>query len=384
MLCYLKMIRRYRSVFYFMMLIIVFAITACNTSQTNNKKQNDTSDLISLSKPITDSNIYSKNVDVGKLEAFDINKQGDIFYARLGELNNQVKGKNEAHKVFIYKARPNQKPHECMILEYFGHPYNISVEEDMGETFIWISSNGSKHKTGKYWDERSVSRIKYKSGMIYGQGYGGETFFLNNGKLKTQVAINKESDLLCIAAQNDKDWSFYTYNLSKVKTLPDTTFTFKVTIGGEEVGSEEQTIKKIVKGHDLGKLTPLGFFTIPGDRNNKPNGLNSFWLQGFTIDRDSLIYFYEGEGNRQGRLAQAHLTVLDIYGNQWSKRTKVEAISDSSKLNDIGVINNAGNMEPEGMTIKGSFIYLGFLSHGVGVEEKDRRANIFKFKISSR
>ena len=385
---FFKAVYNFKGTFYFLILILVFELPACKVNrkiskidEAGNGRINNVFDLTCLSKPITDLKIYSKNIDVGKLEAFDIDSHGNIFYARLGDLNKKIKGKDIAHEVFIYKAKPNQKPQEYMTLKYFGHPYNISIEEDRGETFLWISSNGSKHNTGKYWDERSVSRIKYEAGKIYDKGYGGETFFLNNNELKTQVAINKENDLICIASEKGKDWSFYIYKLSQVKALPDTTFTFKVTIGGEEIGSKEQTIIKRVKGHDLSRLTPLGTFTVPGDRENKPGGLNSFWMQGFSIDKNGYVYFYEGEGNRQGRLARAYLTILDIHGNIIGSRTKVEAISNSKELDKAGIINNRGNLEPEGMAIRGDYIYLGFLSHKVGSNKKGRKANIFQYKI---
>lgn len=331
-----------------------------------------------LSQPISKVKVYSKNVDVEKLEAFDIDYQGNIYYARLGDLNGKAKGKNKSHEVYIYKAKPNQKPYEHMTLKFFGHPYNISVEEDGGETYLWISSNGSKHKTGKYWNERSFSRIKYEAGKVYKKGYAGETYFLNKGKMKTQVTINKKSDLICVCAEKGKDWSFYTYKLSKVENLPDTLFTFPVTIGGEDAGSVERTFKRTVRGHNLNSLIPLGSFTIPGNRNNKPNYLNSFWLQGFAIDSSGYIYFYEGEGSSKGS-SQAYVTIFDMQGQRVGKRTRVEAIKNIKDLNDAGIINNSGNLEPEGMTIKGNSIYLGFLSHNVGINNKGRRANIFKY-----
>jgi hypothetical protein len=334
--------------------------------------------LTPLGKALPEVKIFSKNVNVEKLEAFDIDEEGNIYYATLGDLNDKVKGKNAAHEVFIYKARPDQEPDEHMTLKYFGHPYSISIEEEGEETYLWVGSNGSKDKTGKYWNERSVSRIKYEAEKVYKNGYGGETFFLNKDKFKTQVSINKEGDLICIAAEKGKDWSFYTYKLSDVKALPDTLFTFQVTFGGEETGSEERTLKRTVRGHDLNRLVSLGSFTVPGNRSGKPDGLNSFWLQGFAIDANSYIYFLEGEGNREGRAAQAYVTVLDVQGNIAEKRTKVEAIADKKDLNNAGIINNLGNMEPERMTVKDNSIYLGFLSHGLN--NTDRKADIFRYE----
>jgi hypothetical protein len=369
-----------------LILILSFICISCGASKgtssdhsSNEKKIGNPLSLASLSWLISEVNVYSKNVNVENLEAFDIDKQGNIYYARLGDVNGKVKGKDKAGEVYIYKASPNQQPKEHMTLKYFGHPYNISVEEEGGETYLWISSNGSKHKTGKYWDERSVSRIKYVPGKVYKKGYGGESYFLNNGKLKTQVAINRKGDLLCIAAEEGKDWSFYIYKLSEAEALPDTLFTFSVRIGGEEVGSKKHTVKKTVRGHDLSRLAPLDSFTVPGARHHKPDSLNSFWMQGFVIDANSYIYFYEGEGNRQGRNASAYVTVLNIHGKIVEKRTKVEAISTSKNLDKLGIINNSANMEPEGIAVKGNSIYLGFLSHKVGLNNSGRRSDIFQY-----
>jgi len=374
-----------RAGFYFLILFTLIECLSCRTgrrsssvSTSNGKKQYRPLALTPLGKALPEVKIFSKNVNVEKLEAFDIDEEGNIYYATLGDLNEKVPGKNAAHEVFIYKAKPDQQPNQHMTLKYFGHPYNISIEEEGGETYFWVSSNGSKDETGKYWNERSVSRIKYEAGRVYERGFGGETFFLNKDNLKTQVSINKEGDLICIAAEKNKDWSFYTYKLSDVKALPDTFFTFQVTFGGEEIGSEERTLKRTVRGHDLNRLKPVSSFTVPGQRNNKPTGLNSFWLQGFAIDANSYIYFLEGEGNREGRAAQAYVTVLDVQGRIVEKRTKVEAIASNKDLNEAGIINNLGNMEPEGMTVKDNSIYLGFLSHGLN--NTDRKANIFRYE----
>lgn len=368
--------------FYFVNFFIVFICIANTSVKAQNKGDRNRKRLVNLSAfslPLSEVEIYSKNIDVKKLEAFDIDKKGNIYYARLGLVKN-----DKGHEVYLYKAKPNETPKEYMILKYFGHPYNISVEEGENEIYLWISSNGSKHKNGKYWDEPSVSRIKYEPGKTYVKGYGGDTYFLNIDSLqKTQVDINKEKNLMLIAAQSKKrkDWSFYTYDLKEAKALPETLFSFSVTLGGEKDSKQkEQKLDKEIEGRDLSQLTPLGSFTLMGKRAHKPDALNSFWMQGFNIDNNRAIYFYEGEGNRNGRNAQAYITSLDIEGNIIGERTKIKATESQSDLNEEGIIHVSGNLEPEGMTVKEGAIYLGFLAH---YEEKNnivRRSTILKYK----
>lgn len=371
----------------FLISLFLVLLLSCNTSKkmfgkgNDNKKEQMDSFLKELTAPLNKVELFSKNIDVKKMEAFDVDEKGNIFYARLGLVNGKKKGENKANRVYIYKARPNQQPKEYMTLKYFGHPYNISVEKVGGDTYLWISSNASKHKTGKYWDERSVSRIKYNPGKVYEKGYGGETYFLNNQELKTQVSVDREHNLICIAAEKGKNWSFYTYNLNEVEALPDTTFTFFVTLGGEDMGSKEQRVKKVVEGHDLSKLSPIGAFTIPDRRSDKPDSLNSFWLQGFSIDGRKHIYFYEGEGNRKGRLASAYLTVLDINGSVIGHRTRIAATANIADLDSAGILNREGDLEPEGMAIIGGSLYLGFLAHHVGKNKKGMRTNILRYDL---
>lgn len=373
--------------FVYFCILLMLENTACKTSekpisasQSERNKIDKPLVLTPLEQAVSIETVYSKNINVGKLEAFDIDSEGNIYYARLGLVNGKKKGENRAHIVFIYKGKPNQPPSQCMTLKYFGHPYNIAVETEGGQTYIWINSNGSKHKNGKYWDARSVSKIKYIPGKIY-VGYGGETYFLNNGQLRTQVALNRKSNLICISARKDKDWYFYTYRLSEVESLPDTLFTFSVILGGEDLGTKEQTISRTVKGHDLSKLVPLGSFSVPGDWGDKPEGLSSFYFQGYSIDKTSHIYFFEGEGKKNGRPAQAYVTVFDINGRIKRERTKIKAILSSEDLDKIGIANQLADMEAEGITVKGNSIYLGFLSRNIGAD-KSKKANIFRYDCS--
>lgn len=342
-----------------------------NEDNTIDNEDNEKDDfVVSFSSTISSSQIYSKNVNVGKLEAFDIDKEGNVYYARLGDADEEDAG----HNIYIYKAKPDiEDPPEYMILQHFGHPYNISIDDDGDETFLWIGSNGSRHSTGKYWDELSFSRIKYESGKTYKDGYGGDNYFLNDNKLKkTQVDVNRENNRMVVAAQSKKgkSWSFFTYDLAEAEALSRTLFSFTV--------KNDQTMEREVEGRDLSELKPIGSFTVEDNRDDKPNALNSYWLQGFGIDNNENIYFYEGEGNRKGRAGHAYITGMSINGDIVGKRTRVEATETYSGLDNVGILHDSADLEPEGMTIKNGFVYLGFISR---LNEGDKKANILRYRF---
>lgn len=335
-------------------------------------------DLAPLDQPLSHVTLYSKNVQLiapfRVMQSFDLDDQGNIYYSQIGAANGFIQGKTKAENLYIIKGKPNQKPSKYMTLKYFGHGGQIAVEVENGNSYIWVSSNASQYSSGEYWDARSVSRIKFESGKVY-KGYGGETYFLNNGLYRIEAAIDKENNLICINASKDGTRYFYTYKLSDVEALPVTDFTFSVKIGGEEVGSKEHIVTRTVQGHDLSKLTPLGSFSIPPGKN-KTADVNSCHFQGYDID-GHYIYFNEGNGSSSNIPSQAYVTIFDLEGNIVGKRTRVSAISDKEELASAGITNNSGYMEAEGIKIRGNQIYFGYASHQE--LENYRRANIFKY-----
>ena len=340
-------------------------------------------DLSPIGKELSNDNIFSSNVQLiapfRVLQSFDFDNYGNIYYSQIGASNGFVQGKSKAHELYIIKGKPNvQVGNDYMTLKYFGHGGNIAVEEDNGSFFIWVSSNATKYSSGEYWDARSVSRVKYESGKVY-EGYRGETYFLNNGLCRIQAAIDKKSDLICINATKSGVRYFYTYALSKVQDLPLVNFTFSVKIGGEEIGTKSDTVSRIVQGHDLSQLKPLGKFQLPAGKN-KVLDVNSYAFQGYDIDASRNIYFFEGEGsgsNLANSSSQAYVTVFDLNGNVMRNRTSVLAIGDKDNLKGAGITNSSGYMEAEGIKVKGNHLYLGFASYQE--DENYRRANVLSY-----
>lgn len=341
-------------------------------------------DLDTLEQPFFRNMVFSKNVSLiapfRVMQSFGLDNRGNIYYSQIGTASGFVQEKTKAHELYIARGKPNAAAgNDYMTLKYFGHGGQISVEDHGQDVYVWVSSNATKYSSGEYWDARSVSRIKYESGKVYENGYGGDTYFLNNGIFRIEVAVNKESDLICINASKKGVRYFYTYKLSDVMTLPLTDFIFSVKIGGEEYGSSEHTVSRMVKGHDLSKLTPLGHFNIPVGRDQQTDP-NSLHFQGYEIDAGGHIYLFEGNGNVYNisrKASLAYVTVYDIHGNIVHNRTKVAAIADRGLLEKEGLTNSSGYMEAEGITIKGNQLYLGFASYQ---EKKNyRRANILKY-----
>jgi len=323
-------------------------------------------------------NIYSQNVPLiapyRVMQSIDFDKKGNVFYSQIGVAAGFEQGKTKAHEVYIIRNKPNiPAGNDYMVLKYFGHGGNIAVDEDENGLFIWMGSNGTKYSSGEYWDEYSVSRMPFEAGKTY-EGYGGESYFLNNGLYRIQAAVDRKGDLLCINASKDGERYFYTFKLSEAEALPVTDFDFSVKIGGEEDNVAEQVVQRKVQGRDLSLLEPLGSFKLPKG-NNESLDVNSLSFQGYDIDESQHVYFFEG--NHSGNLSQAYVTVFDIQGNVSYERTKVSAISEVDKLVDAGIVNNSGYMEAEGIKVKGNQLYLGFASYQG--KEDFRRANIFKY-----
>ncbi len=341
-------------------------------------------DLSVLGQPLSQNMIYSKNVPLiapfRVMQCFGLDNKGNIYYAQIGTASGFAQGKTKAHELYIARGTPNRPVgNDYMTLKYFGHGGQIDVENEGEDVYIWVSSNATKYSSGEYWDSRSVSRIKYESGKVYNNGYGGDTYFLNNGIYRIEAAVSKEKDLICINASKDGVRYFYTYKLSEVMALPLTDHTVTVKIGGEEYGTSEHTVTRTEKGHDLSALTPLGAFHLPKGNNEatEPNTLN---FQGYDIDASGHIYFFEGTGNDNNVTtgsSHAYVTIFDIDG-QMLKRAEVSAIEDIGSLTNEGLTNSSGYMEAEGIKVIGNHIYLGFASHQ---ESEDyRRANILKYE----
>lgn len=349
--------------------------------------------LDALSAPLSDNIIFSKNIQLiaplRVMQGFDIDSKGNLYYIQIGKKSGAEINKTKSHELYVIKSTPNNSNiSNYMTFKYFGHGSNFVVEESGNDTYVWLNSNATKTiSSSEYENSISFSRIKFESGKVIENGYGGETFFLNNGKKNTHPAIDFENRRLCISATESGTRNFYVYDLDQALALPNTPFTFDVTFGGEETGVPEQTVSKTVEGKDLAKLTPLGSFSIPKGKD-KTTDLNSHSLQGFDIV-GNYIYFNEGDGNGNDIAngnSNDYVTILDINGNIVHPRTAVAAITNIENLKTAG-ITDSGYMEGEGIKVKGNKIYLGFASRrnpAIAGNDDNRRANVFVYDCSKK
>lgn len=349
--------------------------------------------LDALSAPLSDNIIYSKNIQLiaplRVMQGFDIDSKGNLYYIQIGKKSSGDVDKTKSHELYVIKSTPNSSDISIyMTFRYFGHGSNFVVEESGNDTYVWLNSNASKTaSSSEYENSVSFSRIKFEPGKVIENGYGGETFFLNNGKKNTHPAIDFENRRLCISATESGTRNFYVYDLDEALALPNTSFTFDVTFGGEESTIPEQTVSKTVEGKDLAKLTPLGSFSIPKGKD-QASDLNSHSLQGFDIV-GNYIYYNEGDGNGNDITngnSNDYVTILDINGNIVHPRTAVTAITNIDNLKTAG-ITDSGYMEGEGIKVKGNKIYLGFASRrnpNIAGNDDYRRANIFVYDCSNK
>lgn len=342
-----------------------------------------------LAKPLTEVNIFSKNVllkaPLRVMQNFDIDSKRNIYYAQLGAVAKNEAGKTKSHELYILKAQANISPkQEVMTLQYFGHGSNIAIEETAdGEVYVWVNSIATKNKkTLEYIDSRAVSRIKFEAGKVYDQGHGGASYFLNKGLYNVHPAIDAKRDVLAISATKNGIRYFFFYKLSEARKLPLTQFQIEVLAGGEEKGSEQKTVVRNVDGYDLNQLKPLASFSLPKGTDPE-NSINSYSFQGFDVAGD-YVFFYEGDGNKNdpnNGSSNAYITVLDMNGKIVAKRSKVAAISNMQQLEQAG-ITKTGYMEAEGIKVVGKQLFIAFASRGIVHGNDDyRRANIFAYDL---
>lgn len=345
--------------------------------------------LTALNQELTEDIIYSKNILLKAhyrvMQGFDIDSEGNIYYIQIGQYSSGEQGVTKAHELYIIKSAPNSSDiSDYMTVQYFGHGSNITIEEaNDGEVYVWLNSNASKNtETYEYEDSRSISRIKYETGKVISDGYGGDTYFLNQGVYNVHPAVDFENRHLCVSATKNGTRYFYVYDLDEAMGLPLTSFTFDVTYGGEGFDIPLQTVTKTVEGKDLSRLTPIGSFVILKGAN-KDEDINYYSLQGFDIV-GNYIYYNEGDGNGNdvnNGYSNDYVTVLDVNGNIIRQRTAVNAIKDISILDNFK-ITDTGYMEGEGIHVVGNKIYIGFASRrnpdALGGDNY-RRANILVY-----
>lgn len=301
----------------------------------------------SLSLPLSEDIIYSKNVELYVtrriMQGFDITSSEEIYYSQLS---------SDAQDVIICKADgPGQNAkEEFMTMKYFGHGTQIVAEEADDGVYIWLNSNASL-SDGEYANNLSVSRVKFESGLTY-ENYAGDTFFLNkDDQYDQQVSIDFENRRLLIGSRKSGVRYFWVFDLDEALSLPEKEMSVTLTTAS---GEEE----RIVYGYDLNDCEVLGYFSVTAGTNTETD-VYSYSHQGHEICGD-YVYFYEGNALEDGDMfeSKAFVTTFDLSGEIVVPRTEVAAISDRDALNEYG-LTTTGYAEGESLKIKEGKLYLG-------------------------
>lgn len=323
---------------------------------------------------ISEDIVYSKAVYLKRnsiMQSMDVTDEGAIYYI-------QIAG-SDVHQLHVLCGEPNEnKPEDCMTLEYFGHGTNMAVEEAADGTYIWVGSHGNKGSDGNYGGSQTVSRIKFESGKKV-KFAGGDIFHLN-GARNIHPAVKPEKDLLCVQypknAASGSSRYFAVYKLSEAMKLPLVDIELDdLKYGGGNAEDDEATVGLTVQVKELSQLTPLYRFSV-SDGGIGSVGKHAF--QGYDFD-GQFVYYFEGDANdnKETKLSKAYVSVLDKYG-RLSGRKRVNSISDMKKLKEMGIADR-GYMEAEGIKVKDGVFYLGFASRWINGNTDERRTNIFRY-----
>ena len=321
--------------------------------------------------------IYSKNVllyaNKRIMQGFDIVSNGNIYYSQVG---------SPAYMLNVCKASgANQAAtSECMIFQRFGHGTQIVAEETSdNKVYIWLNSNASVDSSGEYGDNWSFSRVEFKAGTYAGDGYGGDTFFLNKDvQFDQQVSIDFDNRRLLVGSRKSGVRYFWVFDLDEVLALPLKEMSATVTIGGSGEPIAQQSVTRKVQARDLNDCRVLGNFSFPAG-SNKETDVYSYSHQGHEV-YGNYVYFYEGNAVEQTTadtfVSKAYMTVFDYTGKIVVPRTEVAAISDVEGLKTHG-LTTTGYAEAESFKLKGDKMYLGVACRDGS--SSNRRANIFVY-----
>lgn len=305
----------------------------------------------SLSQPLSNSLIYSKNVllyaEYRIMQGFDILTDGTMYYS-------QVSSDGESVHICRAAAKGQNAKDEYMIMKYFGHGTQIAVERAHDGDYIWLGSNGTE-SNGEYGDNWSFSRVKFAAGNLY-EHCAGQTFFLNrNGEYDQQVSLDLDARRLLVGTRKSGNRSFWVFDLDQVLALEEKGMEVTVKVEG-------QSVTRTVQARDLNDCEPLANFSIPAGVN-KDTDVYSYSHQGHEVVGD-YIYFYEGNAVEDGSeyFSKAYLTTFNYGGEIVVPRTEVTAISDKAALKSFG-FTSKGYAEAESLKIKDGKLYLGFACH---------------------
>lgn len=297
------------------------------------------------------------------MQSFDLDTlAGTIYYSQL----------NRKYRAYVAYGAPNSTDTPpCMTLNYFGHVSNFTLEVSGTKRYIWVDNFASKNASGDYWGSPVVSRVPFSSGLTYNAWDVTENYYF--GEKNISVAVDIDNDMLTYLGISTGN--FKTYRLSELRALPIEDITLDaVTYGGEsnnDTHTTEITKQHTIKARDCTKATPVGSFTI--QREKYADGVQVSW-QGFDI-HDGLIYQLQGNGHEDGTPSPGWIQIRKIDGTVILPLTKFAALDDVDALKAAG-ITDIGYMEPEGVKVRGDWLYCGFCSkNSAGV----RMGTIFRY-----
>lgn len=335
------------------------------------------------------NNIYDlghKTAVFSGIQSFGLDRNGDIFYIQNG-------ASPAWYENYLTKVKPSSigsdRIEGTMKFYYLGHPTSMAVEDGSdGETYIWVPEFSSKTVSPtsssykEYWGAKAIARIKYVPGTtLYPWDESIEYFWFGHPDGDINVAIDFDEGTLAVTyhiyTYLGETRRVFTYDLAEVMAAPLVKKALNITYGGDGApNGKEVTELKEVTVHDCSGLTPKGHMGIPTD---KRDGINTYDWQGFEYN-GGLVYFVEGTSYLSMGGSRCALTVFDMNGEIYEKRTFVRVIQDPEELKAFN-ITTTGAIESEGVKIWRGEMYLGFASGGY-MGQSGTRANIFKYKKS--
>ncbi len=342
--------------------------------------------IMSMSKPVKESQFVVKGVALATntraVQGFDISDDGTtLWYSQPGNVGKNQPGLTKVHENYIIKGKGRSG--ERMTLRYFGNGNSLAVEHADDGDYIWIGSCGTKwHKN--YSRTRAISRVPFTAKGEINDGYAGETYYMG-GNYYCWPAVNAADDILGVVTQKVGTVTFNIYSLSEARALPDTEIRMKTVWKGENIGEEEETVHRTIKGKDLTTLDPISSFTVAKPKKDEGNPLkdiNYYTFRGYDIDKD-YIYFVEGNHN-SGKYdangpSNAFVTVFDHSGKVVLPRRRISVISDKYILNQLG-LSAQGYADISGIKVHDGKVYIAFATQGTKGDKKVMRANIVKYE----
>ncbi len=347
-----------------------------------------------FSAPLTESLVWSKGVGLYAsrriMQGFDITPSGTVFYSQIGSNPSTV-------NICRAGGPGADATDDVMVLSRAGHGTQIVAEEaEDGKTYIWVNTNGTVDETtGEYNENLSFSRIEFKPGARYDQGYAGETFFLNRGgsydengyyhnsQYDQQVSIDFVHRRMLVGSRKSGTRYLWVFDLDEALNLPLEEMQITVKAGTPEYeGMPVTEVTRKIMGRDLGKCHALGQITVPVGKNTATD-VYSYSHQGHEI-YGNYIYFYEGNAVEDENFPDTfqgvgYMTMFNYIGDVVVPRTRITALSDTEVQKSLG-ITQSGYVEPESFKVKDGEIFLGFASRDDA--SSLRKANILRYAVS--